>query len=103
MTSAFEIPLTASPQSFALALGGTQYQITLKWNVAAQAWMLDFADASGNPLLCGVPLVTGADLLAQYPDMSFGGSLFALSDNDPTAPPGFDDLGDTAHLYWVTP
>lgn len=101
MTTAYEIPLTATPQSFSITLGGTQYNVTLKWNVSAGVWVIDLADVDGNPVLCGVPLVTGVDLLEPYGYLNFGGQLFALTDNAPDTPPSFTDLGDTSHLYWV--
>ena len=101
--SNYEIPLSPTPQTFNIALAGTTYQLTLRWNDAPQGgWALDIADDNGGPLLSGIPLVTGADLLAQYAYMGFSGKLIVQTDNDPAAAPTFNNLGQNSHLYFVT-
>lgn len=98
----FEVPLTAQPQTFQITLSGVAYRVTLKWREAEGAgWVFDFANASGTPIVSGLPLVTGADLLEQYRYLGFGGSLYVQTDHDPDAVPTFDNLGDTAHVYFV--
>ena len=100
----FEIPIQSPPQSFQATLGGTLYNLTLLYrNVPGGAgfWTLDIADAQSNPILQGIPLVTGADLLAQYDYLDFGGQLIVSTDNEPDAIPTFANLGTTSHLYWV--
>jgi hypothetical protein len=101
MTS-FEIPLVSVPQTLSISLANVVYNLTVKWNDAAECWVLDIADQNSNNILTGVPLVTGADLLAQYAYLGLGGSLYASTDHDLTAPPTFTNLGDTGHLYFVT-
>jgi hypothetical protein len=53
--------------------------------------------------LSGVPIITGADLLAQYAYMNFGGQLRAQTDGNLTAVPTYENLGNAGHLYFVTP
>jgi hypothetical protein len=99
----YEVPLqSGTPQTLSISLAGVTYNLTLTFNTVAQSWTLDIDDSSGNPLVHGIPLVTGADLLAQYGYLNFGGQLFATTDFDPTAPPTFNNLGQTGHLYFVT-
>jgi len=102
MASTFEIPLTPEPQSFNTTLVGVQYQFTLTWRDAAGNWFLDIADASGNPLLSGIPLVTGVNLLGQYGYLAFGFELWVQTDAA-DAPPTFTNLGTQSHLYCVVP
>lgn len=100
----YEIPLSARPQTFGIALAGRNYTLTVQWRDVAEAgWVLDIADTDGAPLLRGIPLVTGADLLAQYEHMGFGGELIVQSDFDVDAIPTWENLGETSHLYFVTP
>lgn len=99
----YEIPLTATPQRFSIAMVGVTYQMLLKWNAVSQCWVLDISDANGVGLVFGIPLVTGADLLAQYTYLEFGCELIAQTDGDITAPPAFNNLGVTAHLYFDVP
>jgi hypothetical protein len=103
MSSTFEIPLTAQPQTFLVSLVGTQYQFTLQWRDATNGgWVLDIADSSGNALVSGIPLVTGVDLLAQYAYLAFGFELWVQTDAA-DAPPTYTNLGTSSHLYCVTP
>ncbi|MFM0044128.1 phage baseplate plug family protein [Paraburkholderia sediminicola] len=102
MTTHYEIPLSPEPQTFTIALAGTTYGFTVGWNAPNASWMIDIADASGNPILSGIPMVTGADLLEQYGYLSFGFALVAQTDNAPDVVPTFATLGQTSHLYAIT-
>ncbi len=98
-----EIPLTAESQTFGIPLAGTTYRLTVVWRDPAPGWVLDIADASGAPLVQGIPLVTGADLLEQYRYAGFGCALYVQTDSNPDAVPTISNLGDASHLYLVTP
>ena len=100
----YVLPLIAAPQSFSVTIGGTSYQMTLAYhNVDQGGWALDISDSAGNLLVCGIPLVTGADLLAQYGYLGIGGSLWVQSAGDPDAVPTFANLGTGSNVYLVTP
>lgn len=100
MASTFEIPLTPVPQTFFVSLVGTQYQFTLQWRDPA-GWFLDIADSSSNPIVSGIPLVTGVNLLHQYLYLGLGFELWVQTDAA-DAPPTYTNLGITSHLYAVT-
>jgi hypothetical protein len=104
MPSFFEIPLQiGTPQTFQITLGQTDYQLTLLYrNVTDGGWTLDISDTVGNPIVQGIPLVTGVDLLAQYAHLGFGGKLWVQTLSDPDAVPTFRNLGDDGLLWWVT-
>lgn len=91
----------AVPQKFQMSLSGTIYNFRLYWNTVGQYWVLDIADSSGNPLVTGVPLVTGCLLLSQYSYMGFPGDLFVQTTNNPDEVPSFDSLGSTANIFYV--
>lgn len=97
----FLIPLSPTPQTLSVALAGVTYQLTVRWNEQNQAWTLDIADNSGNPILSGIPLVTGEDLLAPFGYLNFGGQLIVQTSNDVDAVPTFQNLGSTGNLYFV--
>lgn len=93
-------PSTA--QQFRTTLNGTKYLLKFKYIDAPQAgWILDISDDLGNPVVSGVPLVTGADLLAQYGYLNFGFQLIVVSSPDPSYAPQFADLGVTSQLIAV--
>ncbi len=100
----YEIPLTATPQSFSIVLEDVTYRFTLKYVTAPMGgWLFDIADQDGNDILCGAPLVTGHDLLEQYGYLNIGGQLYVQTDADPDAVPTFDNLGVQSHVYFETP
>lgn len=102
MTIYYEIPLSSTPQTFRIPLAGVTYQMTVRWNWINTSWVLDIADSSGNPIVSGIPLVTGADLLEQFGYLGLGGSLYVQTDNDPNAVPTYQNLGTTGHVYFST-
>jgi hypothetical protein len=98
----YEIPLSAESQTFNIPIAGTTYGVTVRWNVPNASWIIDIADASGNPIVSGIPMVTGSNLLEQYGYLGFGFQLVAQTDNSPDSVPNFDNLGTTGHLYAIT-
>lgn len=104
MPSFFGIPLQPNPQRLRISLGGVQYQLTLQYrNTVDGGWTVDIADSSGNPILQGIPLVTGTNLLGQYGYLEFGGALWVQTKSNADAVPTFANLGSDGVLYWVTP
>lgn len=103
MSTPYEIPLSPQPQTFGIAIAGVTYKLTVMWNFVNASWIIDIADSSGNPILSGVPMVTGADLLEQFGYLNFGFQLIAQTDNSPDTVPAFETLGSTGHLYAITP
>lgn len=99
--NALEIPLIAAAQTFAVTLVNVTYTFTVHWCAPASCWILDIGDLNNNPIVTGIPIVTGADLLAQYAYLNFGGQLIAASDFDAGAVPTYDNLGSTSHLYFI--
>ncbi|UNA00781.1 hypothetical protein ZHS_25 [Edwardsiella phage vB_EpM_ZHS] len=98
---AYEIPLSPEPQLFNIQLAGVTYYLTLRWNGEAEAWRLDIAAQDRTPLLNGLLVVTGLDLLGQYAYLGFGGMLIVQTDADPDAVPTFENLGKEGHIFFV--
>ncbi len=98
-----EIPLIPSQnQNFDIALGILTYHLTFIWNDQMDGgWYMDIDDDQGNELCHGIPLVTGADLLAQYPELGIPGTMTVETDHDALAPPTFDNIGTSSHLYFT--
>jgi hypothetical protein len=106
----FEIPLEARNQRFQITLEGIEYGIRVLWNVPAQCWMLDLYDAADVPILTGTAIVTGADLLEQYPYLYIGGldadsQLVVVTTavgKSPDEIPTRTNLGTDGKLFYVT-
>jgi hypothetical protein len=103
--SLYKIPLTPAPQTFNIALADREYRLTVRWNASfgSESWILDITTAdNGTPVLSGIPIVTGVDLLGPYEYLGFGGSLVCYSGSSDIAPT-FDNLGiDNELLFVVT-
>lgn len=106
MATTYEIPLTAEPQTFGIALTGRELRFTLHWHEAepeqpgdpAGAWLLDIADSEGSSLVAGVPLVTGRDLLAPYAYLGINGQLWIYGEDAPD----YESLGERIKLLFAS-
>jgi len=63
-------------------------------------WMLDISDSSQNPIVCGLPLITGDNILDGLDYLGIGGAMIVLTSGDPTAVPNFNNLGADCNLYF---
>jgi hypothetical protein len=99
-TAIFEVPLNGQPQTLQITLSNIVYQLTVQWRNSA-GWVLDIATQTGVPIIHGIPLVTGADLLAQYRYLGILGSLVVSTDANPDAVPTYANLGTASHLYFA--
>ncbi|MBJ3816660.1 hypothetical protein F9C28_17515 [Shimwellia pseudoproteus] len=95
-----EIPLSAANQQFTITLTGNSLRMSITWR--AMFWCLDIMSVDGSPLVMGIPLITGADLLAQYRHLNMGFSLYVSCDDPANENPTETDLGTGSHLYAVT-
>jgi predicted Zn-dependent protease with MMP-like domain len=103
MASYFSIPLQAQPQTFTINLSGTTYTFVLNYrNTTMGGWVLDINDVNNNPIVQGLPLITGANLLAKYTYLGFTGALWVQTADNPDAVPTFQNLGTDGLLYYVT-
>lgn len=103
MANFYKIPLIPTPQLFSIQLSGIDYQVRLYYaNVLDGGWLIDIWDADSAPIVVGVPLVTGANLLEQYRHLGFVGRMWVQTASDPDAAPTFLNLGIDAQLWWVT-
>lgn len=104
MSTTYEIPLTPVPQTFSIDIKQKTYQLTFAFcDVESGFWTVSLEDNNGNSLVNGIPLITGADLLAQYRHLAFSFQLWCAVDGDPNAIPGFDNLGVSSHVYVTVP
>lgn len=94
------IPLSPEPQSFGITLAGRELRLTVRWYEGGEnGWLLDVAEPESRaPILCGVPLAAGCDLLAPYAYLNLGGELRLDGDTPPT----LDNLGEEVKLLFVT-
>lgn len=102
--TAFLIPLQNIPQTFGITIGQVNYNMTCRWNDAADAgWVIDISDDTTDIILVtNIPLITGADCLAGLAYLGIEGRLIVYTDGDDTAVPTLDNLGVESNLYLIT-
>lgn len=99
----YNIPLSPQPQVFSIELAAITYRLRFYWNDAENGgWIMDIASSTDIPIVQGIPLVTGTDLLAQYNYLGFGGAIFVQTPSDEMEPPTFSNLGVGSFLLFLT-
>lgn len=96
-----EIPLTAENQLFTIQLGGQKLRLRLIFRDSG-GWILDLLNLDDTPLVTGIPLVQGADLLESHSGLGFSGGLWVVSDDEAHEYPTKANLGTLSHLYFVS-
>jgi predicted Zn-dependent protease with MMP-like domain len=107
MSTIWEIPLTPRPQTMRIDIGSAFYVVSVKFNTVIKAWVMDIDDAVNNPVLHGIPLVTGTDLFGQFRYMGIGGGLPMIvmtigPGRSPDDVPNYQNLGIDGHVYFKT-
>ena len=96
----YEIPLKPYAQEFEIGFATQRIRLRFMFqDVPDGGWFMDILDVKSVPIICGIPLVTGADLLGQFGYLGLGGPLFVVTDADSAAVPTFDNLGTGSHLF----
>lgn len=94
-----EIPLTADNQRCSIDIAGRTYQIGIIWRESG--WIMDLLNERSVPIMTGIPLVTGVDLLGQYAYLGLGFKLIVVCDDPEQIYPTQYDLGAGSHLLVV--
>lgn len=92
----YEIPLQSNSQTFPININSVVLNLTIIWR--SSQYILDIADSTGTPIVQGIALTTGANLLEQYAYLNLPGSWWVISDDGLLTPPTYSDLGQTVHL-----
>ncbi len=96
----YVIPLSTGAQQFTIKLGENALQIRLVWREAqGGGWFMDLSDTDGTPVLSGLALRCGHDLLEEHVHLGLGKltvSLDGKSDSDPV----YEDMGRQIQLIW---
>jgi hypothetical protein len=99
----YKIPVTPGiAQTFTCTLTqGLTLWFRLYWVEAPEAgWAMDIGRSSTEPIVCGIPLLPGQDLLAQYPELEIPVVLYINTPGFPERVPAFDELGVSTFLLY---
>ena len=100
---AYEVPVSPKPESFSLELANVGFKFTTAWCPPLSCWVISITLPDDTPVVMGIPVVTGVDLLAPYAYLGFGGGLIAQPLGDVDTPPTFENFGVSGLLFFVTP
>ncbi len=106
MTTVYEIPLSQGGVSkgsvdFKIDVLFRTVRLAFYWNPMREGgWRMNIKDEDDNPLAMGIPLVTGENIVEQFPELGLP-PMWVTTDGDPEAVPTFDNLGVSSHLYFA--
>lgn len=102
-----QIKLTGSPnQTMKVTVPGDNRNLSLtltfQYNTIAKYWIMGVYDTpSGQPIVVGIPLLCGHDLLGQYQYLRIG-SAYIVNIGDPTIEtPNETNIADNFILVWT--
>lgn len=72
-------------------INGISYSITIKWNSRTEIYSMDIA-VSGEPVVYGIPLLIGIDLVKYYPQLGIS-RVYCINKNNITSEISYDELG----------
>ena len=88
--------------SFRIELDSIVYIMNIRYNTHMNRWILDLKDSSDAPIIMGLPLLLGTQLLKRYADPRLPpGDLFMYNLEDETADGGIDDLGTNLLMMYM--
>lgn len=88
--------LVATNQIFNITILNTTYTFHINWR--GYSYILDINDSSDNPILNGIPLVMGTDLLGQFEYLFPDWGLVVYGSGSVS---DWSALGSTVNLYAV--
>lgn len=88
--------------TFRVELDSIIYIINIRYNTYMDKWLLDIKSSSDSPIIMGIPLLLGTNLLDRYVDSRLpAGDLFMYNIEDETIDGGIDDLGDNLIMMYM--
>lgn len=99
------IPVTSAPgQVFGVSvtINATvqSFNCTINFNETAQYWILNIYQGDGTPIILGMPMVTGLNLLRQYQYLGIGSIYVWNVAGVTTDSPNASNLGVDFQLLW---
>lgn len=102
--STFEFPLSPNAQQMTVPIGEKEFTFRFAWSDSpAGGWFIDISSLDGTPLVRGLPLTAGENVLQQFDHLGIGGEIHVQTDADPLAEPTYENLGLNGRVFLVTP
>lgn len=99
-----EFPLRPEAQEMTIQLGETSYVVRFGWgNSPDGGWFIDITALDGTPLLLGLPLTAGENVLQQFDYLGIPGEIRVQTDGDDLVEPTYANLGSNGKVLFITP
>ncbi len=100
----FEFPLSPNAQQMTVPIGGSELTFRFAWADSPDGgWFVDISRLDGTPLVRGLPLTAGENVLQKFDYLGIGGAIYVQTDADPLIEPTYDNLGLNGRVLLVTP
>ncbi|WP_038367831.1 hypothetical protein [Bosea sp. UNC402CLCol] len=104
MATVYEFPLLPQAQQMSITLGTVEYQVRFGWcDTPDGGWFIDIADIDGNPLVQGLPLTAGENVLQQFDYLGFPGEIRVMTDSSELVEPTYANLGTNGKVLFISP
>lgn len=99
----WEFPLLPQAQQMQIQLGEIDYSIRFGWCDSPDGgWFIDIADVAGNPIIQGLPLTAGENILQQFDYLGLPGEIRVQTDGNPLVEPSYANLGSNGQVLFIT-
>lgn len=98
-----ELPITNEKYNyqFDIILDGKKYFFSFNYNIRVDSWFMDIADSNEVPIVQGLLLFLGLDLLDQYSDERLPqGNLFIVNNKEDFVEATEENFGVDVKLYY---
>ena len=104
MATTYEFPLRPEAQQFRVQLGGADYVVRFGWGDTTEGgWFIDIADADDAPIVRGLALTAGENVLQQFDYLGIAGEIRVQTDGDDLVEPTYANLGSNGKVLFITP
>lgn len=100
----YEFPLRPEAQQIRIQIGEVDYVVRFGWGDTPDGgWFIDIADADSVPLVRGLALTAGEDVLQQVSYLGIAGEIRVQTDGDDLVEPTYANLGSNGKVLFITP
>jgi hypothetical protein len=104
MATTYEFPLRPEAQQIRIQLGEADYVVRFGWGDTPDGgWFIDIADADAVPIVRGLALTAGENVLQQFNYLGIAGEIRVQTDGDDLVEPTYANLGSNGKVLFITP